>query len=254
MLTALPKVLISRGTRVMVHLPVPERLRGKVYGAYARRYGADLGEIASPLASYPTLAAFFQRALAAGARPVDATAAFVWPADGKVVTAGALAGDRLPQVKGVDYSLAELLGDAELARALQGGSQATVYLAPGDYHRVHSPFAGEIRRCHPLPGGLFPVNRLAVHSIPRLFARNERRVFAYRLDDGRTAAVVMVAALNVSDTTITGSIPRRVAKGEEIGRFGLGSTVVAVVAPGTPAFASTSPDTVVRVGRAASTP
>jgi len=251
-LTALPKVLISRGTRVLVRLPVPERLRGNVYGAYARRYGADLGEMAGTLGSHPTLASFFQRALVEGARPIDPTAAFVWPADGRVVTAGALAGDLVPQIKGVDCSLLELLGDAALARALQDGSQATVYLAPGDYHRVHSPFAGEIRGCRALPGGLFPVNRPAVHSIPRLFARNERRVFEYALDDGRTAAVVMVAALNVSDTSITGAIPRRVAKGEEIGRFGLGSTVVAVVAAGRPAFASVPPDTVVRVGGAAS--
>jgi phosphatidylserine decarboxylase len=251
-LTALPKVLVSRGTRVLVRIAVPERLRGKVYGAYARRYGADLGEMEGTLASYPTLAAFFQRGLAAGARPVDPTAAFVWPADGRVVTAGPLAGDRVPQVKGVEYLLSDLLADAELARALLGGSQATVYLAPGDYHRVHSPFAGEIRRCHAVPGGLFPVNRPAVRCIPGLFARNERRVFTYRLDDGRTAAVVMVAALNVSDTVITGSIPRRVAKGEEIGRFGLGSTVVAIAARGEPAFAEAAPDTVVRVGGPAS--
>ena len=225
LLTALPKLLVSRTVRVLARTPLPRSLRRGVYGTYARRYGADLSEMVGELDDYRSLAAFFQRPLVDGARPIDASAAFVWPADGRAVSTGPFTGGRLPQIKDVDYAVRDLLGDDELAGALQSGSQATVYLAPGDYHRVHAPFAGEVLRTVHVPGGLFPVNRDAVGSIPGLFVRNERLVLACRLDDGREAAVVLVAALNVSDTSISCSIPGRIEKGQEIGRFGMGSTV-----------------------------
>ena len=197
LLTALPKLALSRTTRALARLRLPRGLRPALFGAYAKRYGADLTEMEGTPADYPSFAAFFQRQLKDGARPVDAVAALVWPADGKVVRAGPFEGGRLPQIKGVDYALADLVADAELAASLEGGSQATVYLAPGDYHRVHAPFAGTVRRTTHVPGGLFPVNAGAVRSIPGLFVRNERVVFECELEDGRPAAVVMVAALNV---------------------------------------------------------
>jgi phosphatidylserine decarboxylase len=253
LLTALPKLLLSRTVRVLTHVPLPRWLRRRAYGIYARRYGANLDEMAGDLGDYPNLAAFFQRALVEGARPIDASAPFVWPADGRAVSAGPFTGDRLPQIKDVDYGVRDLLADDELASSLDRGSQATVYLDPGDYHRVHAPFDAEVVRAIHVPGGLFPVNRGAVRSIPRLFVRNERMVLACRLDDGRAAAVVLVAALNVSDTSITCPIPGRIAKGDEIGRFGMGSTVVVLVAEGTPALPWVEPETVARVGQAVAT-
>lgn len=250
LLSALPKVLLSRTTRVLTHIPLPRSLRAAVYRTYARRYGADLSEVAGELVDYRNLAAFFQRELVDGARPIDAQAPLVWPADGTLVSSGPFAAGRLPQIKDVGYSVRDLLADDRLAGELQTGSQATVYLAPGDYHRVHSPFNGEILRATHVPGGLFPVNAGSVQSIPQLFARNERVVLAYRLDDGRSAAVVLVAALNVSDTTLSCTIPGRVEKGQEIGRFGMGSTVVTLVATGEPSLPVTAPKSPVRIGAA----
>lgn len=248
-LTALPKLLISRATRVLVNLPLPRPLRGPIFRTYARCFGANLGEMRGGVADYRSVAEFFQRPLAEGARPIDAGAPLVWPADGAVVATGPFAGGRLPQIKGQDYALADLLDDPELAQRLDDGSQATVYLAPGDYHRIHAPFAGEILRVSRVPGGLFPVNGGAVRSIPGLFARNERMVLEMRLDDGRPAAIVLVAALNVSDTVLSCGVPGRVAPGDEVGRFGMGSTVVAVAGAGEPAFPVVAPETTVRVGR-----
>ncbi len=250
LLTALPKLLVSRATGLLARIPLPRRLRPCVYRAYARRYGADLSEMAGALDDVPPLAAFFQRPLVDGARPLDAAAPFVWPADGRAVAAGPFEGGRLPQIKGVDYAVRDLVADDELARDLQRGSQATVYLAPGDYHRVHAPFAANVEAVVPLRGTLFPVNPPAVRCIRDLFVRNSRHVFRCRLPDGTAAAVVMVGAYNVGGTSVTvASGP--VHAGDEIGRFGFGSTVVALVGPGGGRFAGLAGDQVVRMGAAA---
>lgn len=247
LLTALPKVALSRGTGLLARLPLPRRLRPFCYRCFARIYGADLAEVDGDLAAFGSLQQFFQRPLRAGARPV-AAAPLVWPCDGRVVTAGPIAGDRIPQVKGIDYGLGELLADRALAAALAGGSQATVYLAPGDYHRVHAPFAARVEAVTPIAGTLFPVNPQAVRCIPRLFARNARHVFRCTLADGRAAAVVMVGAFNVGGTIVTAAPGSRLAPGDELGRFGFGSTAVALVAPGGAAFAEVAPGTRVRMG------
>lgn len=251
----LPKVLLSRATGVLTRLPVPRALRGAYYGWFARRYGADLGEMAGSCTDFPSLAAFFQRPLRDGARPVDAGAALVWPCDGRVVATGSVARGRLPQVKGVfDYDVAELLGEpgpgATLAR--DGTAHATVYLAPGDYHRVHAPFTAEVTRVRRIRGTLFPVNPAAVRCIDGLFVRNARTVFDCRLDDGRAAAVVMVGALNVGDVHVSVTPPQRVRIGDEIGRFGFGSTTVVLVETrdGEPALAACEPGSTVRIGAA----
>lgn len=245
----LPKVLISRTTGLLTRTPLPRFLRGPAYRCFARHYGAALDEMAGAPEAYPSLAAFFSRPLRAGARPV-AGSPLVWPCDGKVVTCGPLRGDRILQVKGTDYSLAELLGEDSLAAALAGGSQATVYLAPGDYHRVHAPFAGTLGTPRPIRGTLYPVNPPAVRCVPGLFVRNARVVFPFTLDDGRAAALVMVGALNVGDIRVTATTGQPVAKGDEVGQFGFGSTVVVVVAPGGASFPQVPPETGVAQGGA----
>ena len=247
LLTALPKVALSRLTRVGANLPLPTGLRAVLYRRFAQRYGAALDEVERPLTDYRTFAAFFARRLQPAARPLpDPAPEMAWPCDGKVVGSGALQGDCLPPIKGTTYRVAELVEDAALAATLDGGSYAIVYLAPGDYHRVHAPFSFVAERHRHIPGGLFPVNDAAVASIPRLFARNEREVLAGRLDDGRPAAVLLVAALNVGDTTITCELPGRVAVGDELGAFGLGSTVIVMVGPGGTAWPATAANTAVR--------
>lgn len=226
-------------------------MRPAVYSRFAQRYGVNLDDIDRELVEFRSLSEFFARPLAPGARPVDRQAALVWPCDGRIVTSGAIAGERVPQVKGADYALTHLLIDGELGQRLAGGTQATIYLAPGDYHRVHAPFAGQVLRSWHVSGGLFPVNPPAVSSVPDLFVRNERVVFECRLADGRAAAVVMVAALNVSNIRVRPPVPRTIQIGEEIGTFGFGSTVVTVLEKGAPGFPDLAPETVVRTGRAA---
>jgi phosphatidylserine decarboxylase len=246
LLTALPKVALSRLCGLAAGTPLPRRLRPKLYGWFAARYGVNLAEVDGEFASFRSLQQFFQRPLRPGSRPICGD--LVWPCDGRIVTAGAVAGDRIDQVKGQSYSLADLLGDAALAGQLAGGSQATIYLAPGDYHRVHAPFRAAITAVVPLRGTLFPVNPQAVRCIRDLFARNARHVFHCRLDGGVPAAVVMVGAYNVGGTVVTAA-SGNVAAGDEIGRFGFGSTVVVVIAPGGPRFSEAAPEQRVVMGQ-----
>lgn len=250
LLSLLPKVALSRATGLLAALPLPRSLRGPFYRWFARRYGADLEQIDGELASFRSLARFFQRPLRAGARPLG-TGPLLWPCDGRIVTAGPLIGRRIPQIKGNDYELADLLGDAALAATLADGSQATVYLAPGDYHRVHAPFAARVDAVTPLPGTLFPVNPPAVGCIPRLFARNARHVLPCTLADGRRAAVVLVGAFNVGGTRITVTPGQTVRAGDELGQFGFGSTVVVVIDRGGPGFAPGEPQQRIVMGAAA---
>jgi len=250
LLTCLPKVALSRACGLLCGMPLPRALRPRLYGWFARRYGADLGEVAGDLTDFRSLQQFFQRPLQPTARPV-ADAPLVWPCDGRIVTTGPVTDAAIEQVKGRRYPLADLLGDVDLAASLADGTQATIYLAPGDYHRVHAPFAGEVLDVRALPGTLFPVNPPAVRCIDRLFARNSRHVFACRLADGRAAAVVMVGAYNVGGTSVT-KARGAVRAGDEIGRFGFGSTVVVVVGRGAPGFTVATPELPVRMGAAAS--
>lgn len=249
LLTALPKVLLSRLCGRLCSLPLPRWFRPRLYGWFARRYDASLDEMRGSLADFVSLQQFFRRPLREGARPIASTP-LVWPCDGRIITSGRVENERITQVKGHDYALADLLGDAALARSLEGGSQVTIYLAPGDYHRVHAPFGAEIESITAIAGTLFPVNPPAVDCIDNLFVRNSRHVFRCRLVSGLPAAVVMVGAYNVGGTLVTQ--PRGpVRAGDEIGQFGFGSTVVAIVGPGPLAFAELAREHRVRMGGAA---
>lgn len=264
LLGILPKTLLSRSTGLVTRIPLPRALRGPAFRAFARRYGADLDECAGAPAEFRSLAEFFQRPLRDGARPLPDAPGLVWPCDGRVVAAGPLRQSTftdtlgrpdpgpapLRGIKGAHYSVGELLQDPAADERFAGGSQATVYLAPGDYHRVHAPFAGRLTAIRPIPGDLYPVNHGARRAIPRLFARNARVAFCFELDDGRAAAVVLVAALNVGDVRYEVALGDRLARGQELARFGFGSTTVTLLAAGSPAFPDVPPETVVRTNRA----
>ncbi len=215
---------------------------------FATTYGVDLTEAANAdLDSYATFNEFFTRELKAGARPIAAEArTLVAPADGILTEHGAIDGDRLYQAKGRTYTLPELLGETGPAvTALEGGRYFTIYLAPHNYHRVHSPLAARLTRTRYIPGARFSVSRATAAAIPRLFCRNERVVCWFETDYG-TMVVVFVGALNVSSisTFAHGEIasgaprdwrepqPRAVALGDEIGRFNMGSTVVVLLGDG----------------------
>ncbi|HEY0179756.1 MAG TPA: archaetidylserine decarboxylase [Dokdonella sp.] len=217
-------------------------------GTVVRRYAVDLAEAES--ASYDDYAhfnAFFTRALKPGARPMPADAAAVaCPADGHVSRSGTITDGRLLQAKGIEFSAAELLGDAAAAQAYAGGDFVTIYLSPRDYHRVHMPLDGELVETLHVPGRLFGVAPFVVAAVPRLFARNERLVCHFRHARG-PFAVVLVGAMLVSgiETVWNGiEVPPyakrplrrdyrgrgiRLARGDELGRFDMGSTVIVLL-------------------------
>ncbi len=195
---------------------------------------------------YESLNAFFTRALKAGSRQLDHDSNnWVCPVDGSVSQAGAIDNGRIFQAKGRDYSLLELLGDdAAQAGLFTNGKFATLYLSPRDYHRIHMPVDAELKNMTYIPGRLFSVAAYTVKAIPRLFARNERVVCEFETKHG-PMLMVLVGAINVSATETVwhglvtsngGKIKRfnytageiSLKRGDEMGRFNLGSTVILI--------------------------
>ena len=211
---------------------------------FVARYGVDMAEAANPdVAGYASFNEFFTRSLKDGARPL-ADAAFVCPVDGAISQFGAIEHDRIFQAKGHDYTTTALLGgDRELAAQFEDGHFATIYLSPRDYHRIHMPCAGRLRRMIHVPGALFSVNPATARGVPGLFARNERVVCLFDGECGPFAMVLVGATIVGSMATVWHGVvnpPRpgrlrewryddrdlRYAQGAEMGRFLLGSTVV----------------------------
>jgi phosphatidylserine decarboxylase len=197
---------------------------------------------------YASFNEFFTRSLKAGARPIASGATDIaCPVDGRMSECGAAEGDSLLQAKGRRYALTELLAGQAWAAAFSGGSFATIYLAPFNYHRIHMPTRGRLLDTVYVPGRLFSVNEVTARRVPRLFARNERVLTLFEGEYGRFA-VVLVGALNVGSiaTVWAGDIApaaRRVLahipapetileKGAELGRFNMGSTVILLFEPG----------------------
>lgn len=244
LLRALPRVRISRAVGRLCDRGLPPRLALPLVRAYSRAYGVNLAEAAPQEGAYPSFDAFFTRALCTGARDVSSDA-LVSPADGLLSATGPIdAGARL-FVKGKPYEVADLVGDAGDAARYSGGEFAVVYLAPGDYHRVHSPVDGQITLIRGIPGDLYPVNTIGELHVPRLLVRNSRAAIVVdTVGLGRVTAV-MVGAVIVGRISVTGidapDVPpglhpivpaRPIARGEEIGVFHLGSTVVLLLEPG----------------------
>lgn len=244
-------------------------VRAALIRMFLNRYRVDLSEAAQPDAGrYDSFNDFFTRRLRAGARPLDPdTSAALCPADGTLSQCGRIAGDTLLQAKGIEYSTAALLGgDAAMASEFAGGEFATVYLAPHNYHRVHMPLAGTLRRARFVPGDLFSVNESTAASVPSLFARNERIACVFDTAAG-PMAVVLVGALVVGSMSLAwagrvrGEHARRpldlpvhdpivaLDRGAELGWFNVGSTVVVLFGPQGPALATgLTPGRAVRVG------
>jgi len=234
---------------------------------FIRRYQVNMAEAAEPdAASYASFNEFFTRALKTEARPL-APARFVCPVDGAISQFGAIAQDQIFQAKGHSYSTSALLaGQDNLAQAFQDGHFATLYLAPKDYHRVHMPCAGSLKRMIHVPGELFSVNPVTARGVPGLFAHNERVVCLFDTDHGPMALVLVGATIVGSMATVwhgvvnpprTGTVREwtyapgevRLRQGEEMGRFLLGSTVVLLWPKTTLAFdPEWAPSRAVRVG------
>ena len=236
---------------------------------FVAHYGVDMSEAAEPdITRYASFNDFFTRALRAGARPL-ADADYVCPVDGAISQFGAIERDQIFQAKGHHYSTCALLaGDAALAAEFENGQFATIYLSPKDYHRVHMPCAGRLLRMVYVPGDLFSVNPTTVRGVPGLFARNERVVCVFDTARGPFVLVLVGATIVGSMATVWHGVvnqprpgeirrwdyadkPVELAKGAEMGRFLLGSTVVLLWPHGTLKFnPAWAPGGAVRMGQA----
>src|ERR1700730_14313220 len=215
---------------------------------FLKLYRVDMSEAAeSDPYRYGSFNEFFTRALKDGARAMASDAREIAsPVDGCVSEAGKIDRDRLLQAKGRDYRLTELLAAQPWAGRFEGGSFATIYLAPFNYHRVHMPLLGELKETVYVPGRLFSVNAATAQHVPGLFARNERILMLFESGAGQFA-LVMVGALNVGSmaTVWAGDItpaarrvvarvpapPTTLEQGAELGRFNMGSTVILLFEP-----------------------
>ena len=256
-------------------------LAGKLAGAQAGsvttsvirwfvgRYGVNMTEAANPdIASYASFNEFFTRPLREGVRPL-AAADFICPVDGAISQFGNIARDQIFQAKGHSYSTTALVGgDRELAARFENGSFATLYLSPRDYHRIHMPCAGRLMRMIHVPGALFSVNPVTARGVPGLFARNERVVCVFDSPHGPFVLVLVGATIVGSMATVWHGVvnpPRpghlrdwnysdqqiEFKKGDEMGRFLLGSTVVMLFPPGVVQFnRDWAPARPVRLGEA----
>jgi phosphatidylserine decarboxylase len=243
---------------------------------FIRRYGVNMAEALEPdPARYRSFNEFFTRPLRPGARPL-ADAPLLCPVDGAISQFGAIEGERIVQAKGHTYTTTALVGgDAALAAAFHDGWFATLYLSPRDYHRIHMPCAGRLRCMVHVPGELYSVNPATARGVPGLFARNERVVCVF---DG-TGALTGPFVLVLVGATIVGSMatvwhgtvnpprpgtvrewrydegkPIELARGDEMGRFLLGSTVV-VLLPRSPLTFNPgwAPGGAIRMGEAMAT-
>lgn len=237
-------------SRVMHAITRSEIVWWKTYFTrwFVKQFDVDMSLAQEPdLNSYPSFNAFFTRALRSDARPIVADENLLAsPVDGAVSQLGKIEDGRIFQAKGQDYTLLELLGnDTEKARLFADGSFATLYLSPRDYHRIHIPFDGKLTAMSHIPGRLFSVSPSTARAVPRLFARNERVVAYFDTDIG-PMAMVMVGAIFVAsiETVWAGEVTppagqtirhweydaekqaHQFSKGDEIGRFNMGSTVI----------------------------
>ena len=241
----LPQHFLSRCVGMLARSEVPW-IKTVFINLFRKRFGITLDEAEVEDADlFPSFNAFFTRALKPDARPLcQDEDAILCPADGGISHIGQLRGSDVLQAKGQHYSAFELLGgDAELASHFINGHFATVYLSPRDYHRVHMPVTGTLREMIYVPGKLFSVNQATTRQVPGLFARNERAVCIFDTEQG-PVAVILVGAMIVAgiETVFGGQVtpqPKQITRtrydrttpitlnrGDELGRFLLGSTVI----------------------------
>lgn len=249
---ALPKYALTALTHRLTRVR-KAAVKNFLITRFVKMYDVDLSDVAQAVPDgFDTFNEFFTRALVDDARPIDgSTSSIIAPVDGTVSAIGSIDGQHIFQAKGKSYTLDDLLAtNLDEAGEFLGGSFATIYLAPYNYHRVHAPLAGELRAARYVPGDLFSVNAATVSLLPQLFCRNERLVCRFHTEVG-PLVVILVGALNVGSITTpwTGELrPRRrgvveelalpdsppllVKKGDLLGWFNMGSTVIVLLPPG----------------------
>ena len=250
-LRVLPRKQLSRMLGRLARVAAPEPVMNTAMRAYCRAYDVDLSECEVPAGGFTSFDAFFTRRLRSGARVLDPDPMTVLsPSDGRVEDLGIVEPGATIRVKGRAYDVGELVGDPSAGPEFEGGRFAVIYLSPRDYHRVHAPVSGPVTAVRHIPGTLFPVNALGVRYVPKLLARNERVAIHQRSQEHGRVVTVMVGAVGVGriglsfdDTVITNDgrapglrvysdHPPQLERGDELGVFHLGSTVVLLLPPG----------------------
>jgi phosphatidylserine decarboxylase len=254
----------------VARVSAPRALLRVATHAYCKAYGVDLEDYEVPVSGFETFDAFFTRKLKPGLRPLDPEPdALVSPADGRVEDAGLIEVGSTLRVKGRTYSVGELLADRWAGSLYAGGQFAVIYLSPRDYHRVHAPVDGRLRTLRHVPGTLFPVNDIGVRHVPRLFARNERVVIEQANPTHGPITTVLVGAIGVGRISVTfdpGLLTNNgrshgeiiygmqdapyLKRGDELGAFHLGSTVLVFTGPGSGLSLVKRPGQHIRMGEA----
>ncbi len=236
------------------------------------KFNVNLSEAAvSDRAYYASFNAFFTRELRAGIRPIaTGEEVIVSPVDGAISQLGPIVEQSIVQAKGRSYTVEELLGgDKALAEQYQQGQFATIYLSPRDYHRIHMPIAGKLKSMRYVPGKLFSVNPRTARAVPRLFARNERVICVFDTDFGEVTLVLVGAIFvgsmetvwagqitppygkSIQNWTYEGDEALSFEKGQEMGRFNMGSTVVMLLPAGMKPFNQAwQPEEKIQLGQA----
>ena len=249
-LFSLPQYILPHHalSRLMHHLACSENRTWKniFIKSVVHLFGVNMNEaLETDLKAYASFNDFFTRALKPDVRPLCPEGnALICPADGTISQIGDITAGSIFQAKGKQYSALELLGgDAERARTFQNGNFATIYLSPRDYHRLHMPLAGTLKEMIHVPGRLFSVNAATANTVPNLFARNERVVALFETEAGPMALVLVGAIFVASIETVWhgvvtppsspemrawryGENAPVLTKGEEMGRFKMGSTII----------------------------
>ena len=245
----LPRNLFSRLCGFVADIRMPRILLTPLIKIFSRIYSVDLTEATLQVSEFRTFNEFFTRQLLPDARPLDPDLnAVLSPVDGFIGEYGRINDGRLIQAKGLDYRLADLLLDSKRDSLYDGGEFITIYLAPQNYHRIHSMVEGEVREFSYIPGDLWTVSPLGVHHVPKLFARNERLTTYIQTEKGE-CALIKVGATVVGRIRVTlhdqisnrhGAMakqlvlehPFKLERGDEVGLFELGSTVICLFPPG----------------------
>ncbi len=267
LLRHLPRNALSRAVGSLVRARWPGPVHRAGIRTFVRLYGIDLDEAAGTVIDYPTFGAFFTRTLVEGARPIEGDeGTLVSPCDGTIGAFGQIEDGTLIQAKGRSYALDAFLGGEQRARDFRDGAFLTIYLSPRHYHRVHAPASGAVVEAVHVPGTLWPVFPHAVDTVDGLFVANERLLTFMEGAHG-AFCVAMVGATCVGrmrasyDTIVTNvpgpavvrryTNPPRLARGDELGVFEMGSTVVLLLSPGMATLAEAlGPGQEIRMGQA----
>jgi phosphatidylserine decarboxylase len=262
----LPTCLLSRVAGVIAQLHIPRFLLNAIINWYCKNYKVDREEYLTPESGFKNFDMFFTRKLKKGVHEIDKSKkSVISPVDGRIQEYGEIKGNSILQAKGIDYSLEELI-PSDTAREFSDGSFMTIYLSPSDYHRIHSPVNGSIKGYYNIPGKLYTVQEYMVKGYKGLYSINERLISYIQTDNG-LVAVCKIGALDVgritlsySDVVTNRAFRKReerlfqndstplIKKGDELGIFHIGSTIILLFQKNTIEFARFKTGDRLRVG------